>query len=538
MANNTYIGGEIKLIGGLSDLFAIDSNIIRYTKTDNEEISIQQIINELLGRINALEESNITKEYDLTVSLTGCSSATLKPGKISENGGTYTVTADTHYNLPSSITVTQGSTTLIAGTHYIWSNGTLRILPGITGAISVTIIATTKTYTITISGNATSNKQSVIYTTNNVQVTLSPNTGYTITGATVSGATFVSFSNNIVTFNNITGDITITVQTQEIVLTGVTVTKSTGTGGLSGDTISLNGKGSSITLTLDSTPDNALNKTMTLAVTNSVNTTTDKLGLSTSTVDDNGTVSLTPTGAISGAKLKISNNKGTVLKTLTVNVADGSTTAISVNGTSSSLNSNGGEVELTATVTSTKFNPGAVNWTTTGGSFNVTTGNSVTFTAPANNSVTNDATYTITATCDGQSATYSVTVAHKTPSINYYWYVGQANPTSMTSISPIVNDNTSPGWRLIGTSIPAYTANNVLWDGQKDEIVFDNYNDVTAYLALPNNTIKLRDGLGNDVTSELLSLGTKNINGVNYYIYQNKLGSSNYMQYSLDLVLF
>lgn len=57
MANNTYIGGEIKLIGGLSDLFAIDSNIIRYTKTDNEEISIQQIINELLGRINALEGS-------------------------------------------------------------------------------------------------------------------------------------------------------------------------------------------------------------------------------------------------------------------------------------------------------------------------------------------------------------------------------------------------------------------------------------------------------------------------------------------------
>ena len=117
MANNTYIGGEIKLIGGLSDLFAIDSNIIRYTKTDNEEISIQQIINELLGRINALEESNITKEYDLTVSLTNGSSTNLVNGKISENGGTYTVTSNTHYNLPNSITVTQGSTTLIAGTH-------------------------------------------------------------------------------------------------------------------------------------------------------------------------------------------------------------------------------------------------------------------------------------------------------------------------------------------------------------------------------------------------------------------------------------
>lgn len=120
----------------------------------------------------------------------------------------------------------------------------------------------------------------------------------------------------------------------------------------------------------------------------------------------------------------------------------------------------------------------------------------------------------------------------------YYWYVGQTNPASMTSISPIVTDNTSPGWRLIGTSIPTYTANKVLWDGQVNEIVFDDYNDVTAYLALPNNIIKLRDGLGNDVTSELESLGTKNIGGVNYYIYKNKLGSSNYMQYSLDLVLF
>lgn len=494
MANNTYIGGEIKLIGGLSDLFAIDSNIIRYTKTDNEEISIQQIINELLGRINALEESNITKEYDLTVSLTGCSSATLKPGKISENGGTYTVTADTHYNLPSSITVTQGSTTLIAGTHYIWSNGTLRILPGITGAISVTINATAKTYTITISGNATGNKPSVIYTTNNVQVTLSPNTGYTVTGATVSGATFVSFSNNVVTFNNITGNITITVQTEEILLTGVTVTKSTGTGGLSGDTISLNGKGSSITLTLDSTPNNALNTTMTLTATNSAGSPTTVLGLNKDSVSDRSTVSLTPTGAISGAKLKISNNKGTILKTLTVNVADGSTTAVSVknssNGTSSSLSASGGAVTLTATVTSTKFNPGVVNWTKrgSGGSFDVTTGNRVIFTAPANNSETNDATYTITAICDGQSANYTVTVAHKTASINYYWYVGQTNPTSMGSISPIVTDNISPGWRLIGTSIPAYTFDNPLYNASANPIVSNPSKNDYWYIALPEKS--------------------------------------------------
>ena len=74
----------------------------------------------------------------------------------------------------------------------------------------------------------------------------------------------------------------------------------------------------------------------------------------------------------------------------------------------------------------------------------------------------------------------------------------------------------------------------ISFSGGKDSTVLHYLID----LALPNNTIKLRDGLHNDVTSELESLGTKNIGGVNYYIYKNKLGSSNYMQYSLDLVLF
>ncbi len=120
----------------------------------------------------------------------------------------------------------------------------------------------------------------------------------------------------------------------------------------------------------------------------------------------------------------------------------------------------------------------------------------------------------------------------------YYWYVGQENPAEMTSISPIVTDNSSPGWRLIGTSVPKYTQQSPLWDGQINEIVFDNYNDVTAYLALPNETIRLRDGLFNDVTGELKSLGTTEINGVIYYIYKNQLGVNNCMQYSLDLVLY
>ena len=123
-------------------------------------------------------------------------------------------------------------------------------------------------------------------------------------------------------------------------------------------------------------------------------------------------------------------------------------------------------------------------------------------------------------------------VAEKT---KYYWYVGKDNPTS---ISPVVTDNTSTGWRLIGASVPTYTMATPLWDGQINEIVFADYDDVDAYIALPNNIIKVRDGFGNDVTSQLTSLGTKSIGGVNYYIFKNKLGENNCMQYSLNLLVY
>lgn len=119
----------------------------------------------------------------------------------------------------------------------------------------------------------------------------------------------------------------------------------------------------------------------------------------------------------------------------------------------------------------------------------------------------------------------------------YYWYVGQTDPSTMTSISPIVTDNSSSGWREIGTTLPTYTMSNPLWNGQVNEIVFDNYRDVTAYIALPNSDIKVRDGLGNDVTSQMISKGTKTINGVTYTIYQNNL-NSNCMTYSLDLLVY
>ncbi|MBR2016911.1 MAG: hypothetical protein IKA00_06400 [Prevotella sp.] len=70
----------------------------------------------------------------------------------------------------------------------------------------------------------------------------------------------------------------------------------------------------------------------------------------------------------------------------------------------------------------------------------------------------------------------------------YYWYVGQENPANMTSISPIVDDNTSPGWRLIGTTIPTYTFDNPLYNASVNPIVSNPSKNDYWYIALPENS--------------------------------------------------
>ena len=47
----------------------------------------------------------------------------------------------------------------------------------------------------------------------------------------------------------------------------------------------------------------------------------------------------------------------------------------------------------------------------------------------------------------------------------YYWYIGQTDPSTMSSIDPVVTDMSSPGWRLIGTTLPDYNSSNMLWNG-------------------------------------------------------------------------
>ena len=68
------------------------------------------------------------------------------------------------------------------------------------------------------------------------------------------------------------------------------------------------------------------------------------------------------------------------------------------------------------------------------------------------------------------------------PQTTYYWYVGQKDPSTMTSISPIVTDTSSPGWRLTGNSLTA-TYN---YDSSANPIT--GASKAEWYFALPENS--------------------------------------------------
>ena len=116
----------------------------------------------------------------------------------------------------------------------------------------------------------------------------------------------------------------------------------------------------------------------------------------------------------------------------------------------------------------------------------------------------------------------------------YYWYVGQTNPATMTSISPIVTDNTSPGWREIGTKIPEYSSSKKLYDPDVNIITTGTTLQVN-YIALPINTSAcMRDGFGNDGTTVNLTKQLDNItiSGVQYKVYQT-VGKSKKIGYPI-----
>ena len=121
-------------------------------------------------------------------------------------------------------------------------------------------------------------------------------------------------------------------------------------------------------------------------------------------------------------------------------------------------------------------------------------------------------------------------VAEKT---KYYWYVGQENPASMTDISPVVTDTTSPGWREIGTKIPTYSSSNKLWIGTN--VIQTGSSLQKQYVVIPaNSSAAPRDGAGNDASTVAMYNKLDNIviNGVTYKVYES---SGKGFKFNLDI---
>ena len=116
---------------------------------------------------------------------------------------------------------------------------------------------------------------------------------------------------------------------------------------------------------------------------------------------------------------------------------------------------------------------------------------------------------------------YLNTVPDAPQTTTYYWYVGSSNPMDMTNISPIVTDNTSPGWRKIEDDLSTYGPSKMLWNGAENGISFGGRTEY--YVALPNDSLKLYNVLGNSEMDGCTSLGTKVINGITYYVYKRNV---------------
>ena len=135
----------------------------------------------------------------------------------------------------------------------------------------------------------------------------------------------------------------------------------------------------------------------------------------------------------------------------------------------------------------------------------------------------NPGTFSVWAKFCGMTTTNSKQVTLSAPVVvgTYYWYVGQTDPSTMTEISPIVDDLTSPGWRLIGTSLPNYNSSNKLWSG--NNVITTGSSLAKQYIAIPaNSTACPRDGFGADASTVDIytKLSNVTISGVTYKVYE------------------
>ena len=119
----------------------------------------------------------------------------------------------------------------------------------------------------------------------------------------------------------------------------------------------------------------------------------------------------------------------------------------------------------------------------------------------------------------------------------YYWYVGQTNPSSMSSIEPIVDDNDTslPGWRRIEDELSTYGPSKKIFEYVEGGEIITGTSLAKQYIAIPANSSACpRDGAGNDASTVDIynKLSNVTISGVEYKVYET-VGKSR--KYGLDI---
>jgi uncharacterized protein YjdB len=362
-----------------------------------------------------------------------------------------------------------------------------------------------KTTPLTINGAHTKIVATAI--SSNIEVNVSGNT-VNITPKDVGTGSFSVYAESSTTYKKSnTKTINVIISAQKIEPTGISLNKTTH---------SFSGSGSTIKLTYTLTPNDANTNT-------AVTFTSNDKSVATVTQDgvvkpaDKGTTTIVATTA---------NNK---TAECSINVEPGTVELVTVSPPSEEFSSAGGTVTITATVNHNCFTEPTITWTHTGngnfeGGSHKASGKTVKYTANANEDTATNANSTITATCGNKSATCKVTVLKKEVQLKYYWYVGQENPANMTSISPIVSDTSSPGWRYIGNTKPTsstFTSTNMLWNGDTNNISFGSR--IISYIAIPYKPLQMWDVTGGDgLFYTIQNNGNPvNINGVDYYVYMS-----------------
>ena len=181
--------------------------------------NVEDALKELVLRIINLENGNIEQpsEFTITNNLINCSSSNNATNITSNNSYSSTITASEGCTM-KSLTVTMGGTDITSSA----VNGYVINIPNVTGNIVITAQAALNSddgYIITynLSNCTSSNTKESISNGESYYATITPNSGYEITGAIITmdgiDITSTAFSSNAISIASVTGDIIITVTT-------------------------------------------------------------------------------------------------------------------------------------------------------------------------------------------------------------------------------------------------------------------------------------------------------------------------------------